>query len=63
MGHASNIPFTMRVQLLSGDIVDCSLPPTDSHFTDVNILGSDIVGPEADLRTNRKGKDFFLTWR
>jgi len=62
IGRKSNIPCTMRVELLSGDIVDCSLPPADSHFTDVNILGSDIVGPEADLRTNRKGKEFFLTW-
>jgi hypothetical protein len=58
----SNIPpAMMRIELFaSRDVVTCNLPGADTHCTDVNILGSDVVGNFADISTNSKRKEFTL---
>jgi hypothetical protein len=61
-GCKSNIPPTIRIELFaSKDVVTCNLPGADTHYTDVNILGSDVVGNLADISTNSKRKEFTLT--
>jgi hypothetical protein len=61
-GCTSNIPPAMRIELFaSRDVITCNLPGVDTHYTDVNILGSDVVGNLADISTNSKRKEFTLS--
>lgn len=53
------IPQIMRVEFITGQIVEFHLSPSDSHYSDVNILG-DTVLQTTDLFSDHRKRAFSL---
>ena len=59
--NGSNLPRKIAVELMSGNVIQCNLPPPKSHFTHVNVLGADALN-HADMTTKGKVGKFWLNW-
>jgi hypothetical protein len=58
-GNGSPVPTLLKVELLTGGVLDFHVSPSGSHFADVNVLGGSAMAI-ANLASDNHRDEFFL---
>jgi hypothetical protein len=61
-GRDSHTPSTMEVELLTGKKIEVHVSPSTSHFSDVNVLGGNVMSV-ASLVSNPIRNEFLLLFQ